>query len=89
MSLWNIDGESVYCSGGILKGRVCIVAGKHEQEVHMCILSSGTLTGKVCILSSGTLTGRVCILSSGTLIGRVCIAAVEYYQGVCVVAVEF
>ena len=46
-SLWNIDWESVYCSGGILKGRVCIVAGKHEQEVHMCILSSGTLTESV------------------------------------------
>ena len=79
----------MYCSGGILKGRVCIVAGKHEQEVHMCILSSGTLTGKVCILSSGTLTGRVCILSSGILPGSVCCSSGILTRRVCIVAVEY
>ena len=46
-----IDRESVYCSSAKLTGTVCIVAVKREQDVHMCILSSGILTGRVCIVT--------------------------------------
>ena len=46
-----IDRESVYCSSAKLTGTVCIVAVNREQDVHMCIVSSGILTGRVCIVA--------------------------------------